>query len=433
MELKPGYKLTDVGVIPEDWDAAQLKGRVEIAHGFPFESQHFVAHGTYRLTTPGHFYEDGGFRDIGEKQKFYDGPVPTGYVLRLGDLIVAMTEQADGLLGSAALIPQADSYLHNQRLGRIKVSTTQIDVQFLYYIFNASHFRSKVRETAAGTKVKHTSPQKLLDIAVPLPPPAEQRAITGALSDVDALIGALDQLIAKKRDLKQAAMQQLLTGHQRLPGFAPANPRFQKTDVGMIPDDWEVGILGRCLSESPSYGINAPAVPHDDKLPTYIRITDITVDGRFSPDKLSSVKAAGTERYFLQDGDIVFARTGASVGKSYRYDPKDGELVFAGFLIRVRPNPGRLSPTFLAAFATTGMYWNWVLLMSMRSGQPGINGNEYARLPLPMPPLAEQTAIAEVLSDMDAELAALEQKRDKTRLLKQGMMQELLTGRTRLI
>ncbi len=90
-------------------------------------------------------------------------------------------------------------------------------------------------------------------------------------------------------------------------------------------------------------------------------------------------------------------------------------------------------PDFLAGSVTTKGYWNWVRLMSMRSGQPGINGNEYATLPLLLPPIEEQTAIAEVLSDMDAELAALEARRDKTRLLKQGMMQELLTGKTRLV
>jgi type I restriction enzyme S subunit len=115
------------------------------------------------------------------------------------------------------------------------------------------------------------------------------------------------------------------------------------------------------------------------------------------------------------------------------YDPSDGKLVFAGFLIRVRPNPGLLVPAFLAAYAMTRQYWNWVGLMSMRSGQPGINGNEYAQLPLSLPPLPEQTAITAVLRGMDAELSTLEQVLAKVRALKQGMMQELLTGKTRLV
>ena len=213
-------------------------------------------------------------------------------------------------------------------------------------------------------------------------------------------------------------MQELLTGKKRLPGFS---------------GEWEVKRLGDCLISRPDYGINAPAVPFSDRLPAYIRITDISEDSRFSPEKLVSVRAANAGNYYLSDGDLVFARTGASVGKSYLYNPLDGRLVFAGFLIRVRPDPAILIPAFLAAYATTDAYWNWVRLMSMRSGQPGINGNEYAQLPISLPSIPEQTAIAAVLSDMDAGIAAVERKRDKTRALKQGMMQELLTGKTRLV
>jgi len=257
------------------------------------------------------------------------------------------------------------------------------------------------------------------ELTVFMPPTVgEQRAIAEALSDVDGLLGGLDRLIAKKRDLKQAAMQQLLTGQPRLPGFH---------------GEWEETTLGSCLLARPDYGINAPAVPYSDRLPTYLRITDISDDGRFRPDPRVSVKAASADQFFLRDGELVFARTGASVGKSYLYRPRDGELVFAGFLIRVRPDPKKLVPAFLAAFVTTKTYWDWVRLMSMRSGQPGINGNEYSQMPLSLPLVPEQTAIAEVLTEMDAELAALEQRREKTRALKQAMMQELLTGKTRLI
>jgi type I restriction enzyme S subunit len=255
-------------------------------------------------------------------------------------------------------------------------------------------------------------------VHIPFAPIPEQHAIAETLSDMDALLGALYRLIAKKRDVKQAAMQRLLTGQTRLPGFQ---------------GEWEVKPLGDCLLSRPQYGINAAAVPFSDKLPSYIRITDITEHGRFCPDPRVSVRAASAGQYYLRNGDVVFARTGASVGKSYLYDPSDGKLVFAGFLIRVRPNPGLLVPAFLAAYAMTRQYWNWVGLMSMRSGQPGINGNEYAQLPLSLPPLPEQTAITAVLRGMDAELSTLEQVLAKVRALKQGMMQELLTGKTRLV
>lgn len=209
-------------------------------------------------------------------------------------------------------------------------------------------------------------------------------------------------------------------------------PGYKRSDVGVIPEDWDVLPLGECLISRPGYGINAAAVPYSDALPVYIRITDISEDGRFSPDKLVSVKSEQAGNYHLSDGDIVFARTGASVGKSYRYDTKDGPLVFAGFLIRVRPDTNKLLPAFAAAYITTGNYWRWVRFMSMRSGQPGINGNEYSQLPIPLPLLPEQRAIAQALSDVDELLATLDQVIVKKRDLKQATMQQLLTGKTRL-
>lgn len=212
----------------------------------------------------------------------------------------------------------------------------------------------------------------------------------------------------------------------------PVPPGYKQTEVGVIPEDWEVCMLRKCLSAQPDYGINAPAVTFSDRLPTYVRITDITEEGKFSSEKPVSVKRADTNAYYLRDGDIVFARTGASVGKSYLYNTNDGKFVFAGFLIRVRPDADKLLPSFLSAYVTTGVYWNWVRLMSMRSGQPGINGNEYGQLPVPVPPLPEQHAIAAALSDVDALIGALDQLIAKKRDLKHGAMQELLTGKKRL-
>lgn len=208
---------------------------------------------------------------------------------------------------------------------------------------------------------------------------------------------------------------------------------YKESEVGMIPRDWVVVPLSDCLSASPSYGINAPAVKFDSRFPTYIRITDITEDGKFSDESRASVVHPSAELYFLESGDLVFARTGASVGKSYLYDPKDGALVYAGFLIRIRVNPKKLIPKFLQAYAQSKIYWNWIKVNSMRSGQPGINGQEYASLPLAIPPTqAEQEAIAEALSDADALIESLDQLIAKKRQIKQGAMQELLTGKRRL-
>jgi len=423
MEVKPlrqssvpaGYKQTEVGVIPDDWKAVAIGKAGQVIGG--------------RQRSPN---RDGELCKYLRVANVFDGFINTDdilempflpaekerFLLKNGDILLNEGQSLELVGRSAIYRDNPENCCFQNTLVRFRAGP-DTHPEFTQLVFQ-QYLRTGVFAGIAlqTTSIAHLGSGRLATLKMPLPPMPEQRAIAGALSDVDALIGALDQLIAKKRDLKQAVMQQLLTGQTRLPGFH---------------GEWEVKRLGDCLLSRPDYGINAAAVPFSDKLPSYIRITDISEHGRFCPDPRVSVKAANADQYFLHEGEVVFARTGASVGKSYLYEPHDGQLVFAGFLIRVRPNPDLLVPAFLAAYATTKPYWNWVRLMSMRSGQPGINGNEYAQLGLSLPPLPEQTAIAEVLSDMDAELAALEQRRDKTRSLKQGMMQELLTGRTRLV
>jgi len=201
---------------------------------------------------------------------------------------------------------------------------------------------------------------------------------------------------------------------------------FKQTEIGLIPEDWEVKKLGECLLRNPDYGINAAAVPYNENLPAYLRITDITEDGNYSNKNLVSVNNISSSSYYLNEGDLVFARTGASVGKTYLYNPKDGKLVFAGFLIRLKANEDVLLPYYLKYFTQTKLYWDWIATNSMRTGQPGINGNEYQKLLIPLPPKPEQEAIAKVLSDTDTLIEKLEQLIAKKRLIKQGAMQQLL-------
>ena len=207
---------------------------------------------------------------------------------------------------------------------------------------------------------------------------------------------------------------------------------FKQTEVGLIPTDWRVCNLAALLKEQPRYGINAAAVKLVGNLPTYIRITDISEDGYFRPEEKVGVRSPHCGDYLVQRGDILLARTGASVGKSYLYRTSDGELVFAGFLIKVSPNTRVLNPGYLHQFLKTRSYWNWVTVNSMRSGQPGINGNEYASMPLPVPSLVEQTAIANALSDVDDLIGSMENLIAKKQAIKTATMQQLLTGRTRL-
>jgi len=205
---------------------------------------------------------------------------------------------------------------------------------------------------------------------------------------------------------------------------------YKQTKVGVIPEEWEVVRLGDILKEKPKYGINAPAVKYSKKLPRYLRITDFD-DGKIDSKKKVSVKNENYKNYILQANDLVFARTGATVGKSYLYEKKDGELVYAGFLIKITPNNSKLNSIFLKNYLATNKYWNWVKNMSRRSGQPGINGKEYALLPIPLPPLKEQQKIAEILTTWDSAISKQEELIKEKEKLKKGLMQKLLSGEVR--
>jgi type I restriction enzyme S subunit len=418
MGLKPEYSQTEVGMIPHEWDVRQVSGVLEKSRSIRYgivQPGKFDPRGCLMLRSQD--YSKGWARP--DEMHRVNGQLENQYRnarIRQDDLIMTIVGAG---IGQIVIAPDwLDGAILSRSTARIAVDENQASRAFVKASLESPVGTRQILDCQKEGAQPVVSCRDLAKFFIPYPPLPEQRAIARVLRDVDALIAALEQLIAKKRDLKQATMQTLFAGRKRLPGFS---------------GEWKSKRLGECLLSRPDYGINAPAVPFSDRLPAYIRITDISEHGRFSPDPRVSVKAPNADQFYLNEGDLVFARTGASVGKSYLYDASDGQLVFAGFLIRVKLNPEMLIPGFLAAYVATRSYWNWVRMMSMRSGQAGINGNEYAQLPIPLPSVPEQTAIAGVLSDMDEELAALEQRLAKTRAVKQGMMQELLTGRTRLI
>ena len=207
---------------------------------------------------------------------------------------------------------------------------------------------------------------------------------------------------------------------------------MKKTEIGMLPDDWNITPLLDCLCGKLSYGINAPALPYSPQKPRYIRITDITEAGTYSKDNPASVEGADIDRYYLKENDIVLARTGASVGKSYLYQKSDGDLVYAGFLIKASVNEIVTDARYVFACLHTQRYWQWVNTISVRSGQPGINGAEYSKYLLALPSRPEQTAIVEAFSDVDSLISSLQKLIEKKKAIKRGAMQELLTGRKRL-
>jgi type I restriction enzyme S subunit len=254
-----------------------------------------------------------------------------------------------------------------------------------------------------------------------MPSPREQRAIAEALSDVDALIGTLDRLIAKKRDLKQAAMQQLLTGQKRLPGFS---------------GEWETGHL-RSFVQNHNAGVYKNIKSYG-KGCNIIGVSDLygidCVDGQsFAQVPVSPVEQA---KYTLKTNDLVYGESSLvreGIARTVYVTERGAGTAFAWHTRRYSVDQNVLLSSYLYYYLQSRFARKHMMDQSIQTAITGINTAAYFGCPVFIPPLAEQTAIAEVLSDMDAEIAALERRHDKTRVLKQGMMQELLTGRTRLV
>lgn len=202
----------------QDWDEKAIGEVCEIKHGFAFQSKYFTDDGGYVCLTPGNFFEDGGYRDRGSKTKYYSGPVPEGFLLSAGQMLVAMTEQAPGLLGSPAIVPEGQNFLHNQRLGLIcpKQGSPWVN-EFFFHVFNRPSFRRAVHRTATGVKVRHTSPSKLGQIGVSFPVSERgQRNVATAIEAIQQQASCQQQVIHQKLagldELKASLLHQAFTG-----------------------------------------------------------------------------------------------------------------------------------------------------------------------------------------------------------------------------
>jgi len=424
VELKPGYKQTEVGVIPEEWKSSTVRGLASSARnaivGGPFGSDlvshDYVEHGVpvIRGQNMSGQWVSGTFVFVtSAKAKSLEANLA-----RPGDIVFTQR----GTLGQVSLVPGKpfESYLVSQSQMKLSVNREVADPLFFFYVFTSEKQQELISGGTIQTGVPHINLGILRDIPVQLPPLTEQRAIAGALSDVDELIGALDQLIAKKLDLKQAAMQQLLTGQKRLPGF---HGEWEVKRLGEIADV-KTGPFGSSLHESDYVRDGTPII-------TVEHLGEFGVT-HFNLPLVSDSDRHRLRAYSLEIGDIVFSRVG-SVDRNALISPGEEGWLFSGRLLRVRTDRKKAFAPFLSYQFHGEAFKGLVRNVAVGQTMACLNTQILKGIAVVLPSLPEQTAIAEVLSDMDAELAALEQRRDKTRALKQGMMQELLTGKTRLV
>jgi type I restriction enzyme S subunit len=334
------------------------------------------------------------------------------FILRRGDIVFGRKGAVDR---SCLVNDYEDGWFLGSDGIRLRPSN-RIEPKFLGALLQSNGIRSWLLTHSTGTTMATLSHAVLQRLKLPLPPLPEQRAIAEALSDADGLIAALEALIAKKRDLKQAAMQQLLTGKTRLPGFSA---------------EWEVKRLRDLASFFKGKGLPKSKITSSGKF-LCIHYGELFTFYGVNIEKVA-LRTDSNENAFLSRRNDVLMPTsdvtprGLAKASCLLID----DVILGGDTLVIRPDQQLLSGSFLAS--QIRFHENQVLKLVTGSTVFHLYASDMRKFEFAAPNIDEQTAIAKVLSDMDADLAALEAQRDKAKEVKQGMMQELLTGRVRLI
>lgn len=393
-----GYKWTEVGVIPTDWDAIQIGEFFTFKNGLNKAKQYFGQ------GIPIVNYMD-VFSSSGLHAQGILGRVTLSkeeierFNVRAGDVFFTRTSETVDEIGiSSVLLEDLENGVFSGFVLRGRPIDNRLRNAFKKYCFSHSAVRSQIVSTATYTTRALTNGRLLSKVRIALPSTTdEQDAIAEALSDVDGLIGALEKLIAKKRAIKQAAMQQLLTGKTRLPGFS---------------GEWEMRRLGEIATVSKGTQLRSSVTLEQGQFPH--------LNGGISPSGYADVFNTPGYTIAISEGGnscgYVQFMTGPywCGGHCYSVLPRGVDNHFFYHALKVRQAS--------------------IMALRVGSGLPNVQKPALLGFELEYPTSeTEQVAIATILSDMDAEIAALEQRRDKTKQIKQGMMQQLLTGRIRLI
>ena len=396
--MRPGYKQTEVGVIPDDWEIREVREFARVITG-PFgtllKASEYSESDGVPLISVGEI-GDGYFR-IGK----HTPTIPSAVVKRLPQYLLCAGDVVFGRKGAVDRSALVSGSEHGWFLGSDGICirpASNCHSPYLAAQFRGANAKAWLVQNAIGTTMASLNQGVLARAKIPFPPLPEQSAIATALSDVDALLSSLDALIAKKRDIKQAAMQQLLTGKTRLPGFG---------------GQW----VARSLGE----------VAH---IKTGSRNNEDKVDGG---EYAFFVRSEHIERIdtYTHDCEAILVPGEGRIGEIFHY--VNGKFSVHQRVYAITNFNQGISGRFVYLYMRA-KFGAWAMQNTVKATVDSLRLPTFQNFQLQMPPtIAEQTAIAQVLSDVDAELAALEARRDKTRLLKQGMMQELLTGKTRLV
>jgi type I restriction enzyme, S subunit len=418
VELSRGYKQSDVGIIPEDWEVRQLAELFTLQNGVNAEK------GAYGRGIPFiNVLEVITHLTIDESRipgRILLPPQAVGvFAVKSGDVLFNRTSETQDEVGLASLYTGFETVVFGGFVIRARPRDDRTNASFRPFALRSAAVRSQIIARGQGAVRANIGQRDLCRVKVPLPSVAEQRAIAETLSDADALIESLEQLLAKKRQIEQGAMQALLTGKNRLPGFE-VEAGSKQSELGVIPQDWDVHCLGEGIKLTSGQHVLAQHCTTDD-----VGIAYITGPSDFTNRRIQHSKYTTKPGIVCEANDILVTVKGSGVGSLARADMS---YCISRQLMAIRVV--NWSPDFVFF----SLKRNASLFGAAASGLiPGLSREDVlgSRIALPRA-RAEQSAIAAALTDMDSEIFAIEAKVAKARLIKQGMMQQLLTGAIRL-
>lgn len=310
--------------------------------------------------------------------------------------------------------------------------------QYYHYLLRLSGYSEAFKTRSKGIIDSRLRlyPESFYKFSTIIPPLAEQQAIADYLdrrcSEIDDLIALQEEMITKLQSYKQSVITEAVT--RGLDKNVPLKDSGIDW-IGKIPEHWNCTAFKRLLLEPMQYGANEPAEECDYNNPRYIRITDIKEDRTLRDDTFKSLPLEKAKDYILSKGDLLFARSGATVGKTFLYN-EDNAACFAGYLIKAKCNKKKLVPNFVFYYTLSNIYQNWKNSIFIQSTIQNIGADKYSSMPIIVPPLAEQQAIADYLdqrcSEIDELIALKQQKIEKLKEYKKSLIFECVTGKRKV-
>ena len=421
-----------IGDIPVQWNNLRLRFVCEFRNGYtPSKANpEFWEDGTipwYRMED----IRDSGRKLEEAKQYVTKDAIKGGGLFEAGSFILATT----ATIGEHAVLI-VDS-LANQQFTNLKIrkslSNRLLRDYFFYYLFVIDDYCKATTKTSTFPDV---SMELLKNCHVVFPLVQEQQAIVDSLdkkcSEIDNVISAQQKRIALLQELKQSVITHAVT--------KGLNPNVEMKDsgvewIGKIPASWDVVHLKRILRERMQYGANEPAESDDTTYPRYIRITDITANGELRPETFKSLEPSKAKDYLLDKGDVLFARSGATVGKTFLFNA-DIKACYAGYLIKASCDKRRMLPEYLYYYTQSGAYECWKNSVFIQSTIQNIGADKYQMMYIPVPSKDEQKQIVEYTMRksqiFDAAISKAQHQVELLQEYKQSLITEVVTGKRKV-